>query len=115
MEKRGYRSTLSRRLGIKLLALTNRLLLRERITDSTSGFRAYNRKAIALLSGNYPDDYPEPEALYILKRKGLRIREVPVEMSGRTAGQSSIGFLRSVYYLVKVFLAIFVLNLRKEE
>ncbi len=115
MEKRGYMSTISRLLGIKLFSLTNRVLLRERIADSTSGFRSYNRKAIAVLSRDYPDDYPEPEALYILKKKGLRIREVPVEMSGRTAGQSSIGFFRSVYYMIKVFLAIFVLVLRKEE
>ena len=114
-EKRGYRSTASRQLGIKLCALTNRLLLRERITDSTSGFRAYGRKAIAILSRDYPDDYPEPEALYILKKKGLRLWEVPVDMAGRAGGRSSISFFRSVYYMVKVFLAIFVLFLRKEH
>ncbi len=115
MEKRGYRSTASRQLGIKLLSLTNRLLLRERISDSTSGFRAYSGKAIAILSRDYPDDYPEPEALYILKKKGLRLREVAVEMAGRAAGRSSIGFFRSIYYMAKVFLAIFVLVLRKEQ
>ena len=111
----GYKGTASRQLGIKLFSLTNRLLLRERITDSTSGFRCYNRKAIAVLSGDYPDDYPEPEALYILKKRGLRIREVAVDMTGRLAGRSSISFSRSIYYMVKVFLAILVLMLRKKQ
>lgn len=115
MEKGGYRGRLWRRLGIRLFYLTNRLFLRERITDSTSGFRAYNEKALAILSECYPDDYPEPEAIYILKRRGMRIREVPVEMAGRRAGKSSIGVFESIYYMVKVFLAIFVLFLRKQE
>lgn len=114
LEKASYRSSLFRKTGIKLLAITNRLLLGERITDSTSGFRAYNRKAIEVLSRDYPDDYPEPEALYILKRQGLRIREVAVSMETRNHGKSSIGFARSIYYMVKVFLAIFVLMLRKK-
>ncbi|MGB7295256.1 MAG: glycosyltransferase family 2 protein [Candidatus Aminicenantales bacterium] len=113
--KSGYKGKTSRQLGIKIFSLTNRLLLRERITDSTSGFRSYNRKAIEVLSGDYPDDYPEPEALYILKKKGLRIREVGVDMAGRLAGRSSISFFRSIYYMFKVFLAIFVLMLRKQE
>jgi glycosyltransferase involved in cell wall biosynthesis len=115
MEKSGYRSRPWRRLGILFFALANRLLLRERITDSTSGFRAYNRRAIEALSETYPDDYPEPEAVYILKKRGLRIREVPVEMAGRRAGRSSIGFVESIYYMIKVFLAIFVLFLRKPK
>ncbi|MEW5901704.1 MAG: glycosyltransferase family 2 protein [Acidobacteriota bacterium] len=111
----GYQPRAWRRIGIKLFYFTNRLLLRERITDSTSGFRAYNRKAIAVLSGDYPDDYPEPEAIYILKKRGLRVIEVPVEMTGRAGGKSSISFLESIYYMIKVFLAIFVLILRKQE
>jgi glycosyltransferase involved in cell wall biosynthesis len=115
MEKGGYRGRLWRRLGIRLFTVTNRLFLRERITDSTSGFRAYNGKAIAVLSETYPDDYPEPEAVYILKKRGMRIQEVPVAMAGRRAGKSSIGFFESMYYMVKVFLAIFVLFLRKQK
>lgn len=115
LEKSTYRSGLFRKIGIKLFAITNRLLLGEKITDSTSGFRAYNRKAIAILSQDYPDDYPEPEAIYLLKRKGLKILEVPVHMETRSHGRSSIGFARSIYYMVKVFLAIFVLMLRKIE
>ena len=115
MEKGGYRGRIWRRLGIGMFYLTNRLLLGERITDSTSGFRAYNGRAIALASEAYPDDYPEPEAIYIFKRNGLRIREVPVQMGDRRAGKSSIGFFESIYYMVKVFLAIFVLFLRRPK
>ena len=115
MGKGSYRGRASRRLGIRMFSVTNRLLLRDRITDSTSGFRAYNGRAIEVLSENYPDDYPEPEAIYILKRRGLRIREVPVEMGGRKGGKSSIGFFESVYYMIKVFLAIFVLFLRRQK
>jgi glycosyltransferase involved in cell wall biosynthesis len=103
-----------RRAGIAVFQLVNRALLRERITDSTSGFRAYNRKAIEVLAESYPDDYPEPEAVYILRRKGLRVREVPVEMNARAGGRSSITLGRSLYYMVKVNLAILVLILRKD-
>ncbi len=115
IEKGSYRPLPFRKIGIRLFYLTNRLLLGERITDSTSGFRAFNRKAIELLSQDYPDDYPEPEAIYILKKKGMTILEVPVEMDSRQGGKSSISFFRSVYYMVKVFLAIFVLILRKKD
>jgi glycosyltransferase involved in cell wall biosynthesis len=110
-----FRGSPFRRAGIRIFQALNRLLLGERITDSTSGFRAFNRRAIEVLSVTYPDDYPEPEAIYILKRKGLRIVEVPVEMAGRAAGRSSIGFWHSLYYMVKVCLAIFVLLLRRDD
>jgi glycosyltransferase involved in cell wall biosynthesis len=115
MGKGMYRGLAVRKWGIRFFSLTNRLILGERITDSTSGFRAYNERAIEILSRDYPDDYPEPEAVYILKRRGLVIKEVPVEMAGRKAGRSSISLFESVYYMVKVFLAIFVLTLRKKE
>jgi glycosyltransferase involved in cell wall biosynthesis len=110
-----FRGSPFRRAGIRIFQAMNSLLLGERITDSTSGFRAFNRRAIEVLSVTYPDDYPEPEAIYILKKKGLRIVEVPVEMAGRAAGRSSIGFWHSLYYMVKVCLAIFVLLLRRDD
>ncbi len=76
-----FRSTFWRRVGIKLFSLLNRIFLGQAFTDSTSGFRAFNRKAIEILSQNYPDDYPEPEAIFILKKRVLRIVEVPVAMN----------------------------------
>jgi glycosyltransferase involved in cell wall biosynthesis len=115
LEKGSYQGKAGRRLGIRLFSLTNRLILGQRITDSTSGFRAYGKNALAILSREYPDDYPEPESVYTLKKKKMRVKEVAVEIAGRRGGKSSISLLESVYYMVKVFLAIFVLILRKHE
>lgn len=111
----GFKGSRFRRAGIRIFQALNALLLGERITDSTSGFRAFNRRAIEVLSATYPDDYPEPEAIYILRRRGLRLVEVPVAMAGRAAGRSSITLWQSFYYMVKVCLAIFVLLLRRED
>ena len=115
LEKAGFRGSPYRRAGIRVFQALNAVLLGQRITDSTSGFRAFNRRAIDVLSGTYPDDYPEPEAIYILRKRGLTVVEVPVDMAGRAAGRSSIGFWHSLYYMVKVCLAIFVLLLRRDD
>jgi glycosyltransferase involved in cell wall biosynthesis len=109
---RGFRSTLSRRAGIKIFEWVNSLLIGRRITDNTSGFRAYNGAALDFLSKHYPSDYPEPEAVILLGRNGFRLREVSVEMAERTSGTSSITAFRSLYYMVKVLLAVFMTALR---
>jgi glycosyltransferase involved in cell wall biosynthesis len=109
----GYRSSATRRIGIRILAGTVSFLTRQRITDPTSGFQALNRKAITLFAADYPHDYPEVEALVLLLRHRLRLREVPVAMRPRAAGQSSIRALSSVYYMVKVLLALFVGSFRR--
>jgi glycosyltransferase involved in cell wall biosynthesis len=104
----GYRSSRSRRVGIRLLARVVSLLTGQRVTDTTSGFQALNAKAIALFAADYPHDYPEVEATVMLHKHRLRLCEVPVVMRERTAGRSSITALRSIYYMAKVLLAIFV-------
>jgi hypothetical protein len=109
----GYRSSASRRVGIRILARTVSLLTHQRVTDTTSGFQALNRKAIALFAGDYPHDYPEVEAAVMLHKHRLRLVEVPVRMRERQAGQSSIRGLRSVYYMAKVMLAILIGALRR--
>lgn len=111
----GYEGPLTRRIGTALLNGVNTLLLRRRFTDATSGFRAYGRRAIALLATKYADDYPEPESILVLIRHGLRIVEVPVEMKARHSGSSSITFVGSIYYMLKVFLAILVNATRKVQ
>jgi hypothetical protein len=78
------------------------------VTDTTSGFQALNRRAIALFARDYPHDYPEVEATILVHRHKLRSVEVAVSMRERGSGRSSITALRSVYYMVKVLLAIFV-------
>ena len=104
----GYRSSATRRVGIRILARTVSLLTGQRVTDATSGFQALNRKAIALFAVDYPHDYPEVEAAVMVHKHRLRMREVPVQMRERAAGRSSITALRSIYYMAKVLLAIFV-------
>jgi glycosyltransferase involved in cell wall biosynthesis len=109
----GYRSSRSRRLGITILARTLSTIVGRRVTDPTSGFQALNRRAIALFAADYPHDYPEVEAALMVHKHRLRMTEVPVQMRERSAGRSSIGALASVYYMVKVLLALFVGLFRK--
>jgi hypothetical protein len=82
--------------------------VRQKVTDTTSGFRAVNRRGIALFAADYPHDYPEVESTVMLVKHKLRLVEVPVAMRERGAGASSITAFRSVYYMTKVLLAIFV-------
>ncbi|HZN12184.1 MAG TPA: glycosyltransferase family 2 protein [Blastocatellia bacterium] len=104
----GYRAPLARRVGIAVFRAVNSLVLGRTITDSTSGFRAYNRAAISFLARDYPHDYPEPESVVTLCRHGFEVREVAVEMRERQGGRSSITLWRSLYYMCKVILAIAV-------
>jgi glycosyltransferase involved in cell wall biosynthesis len=103
-----YRSSFVRRLGIRVFARVVSLVVRQKVTDTTSGFRAVNRKGIALFAADYPHDYPEVEATVMCVKHKLRLQEVPVEMRERGGGASSITALRSIYYMTKVLLAIFV-------
>ena len=104
----GYRSSRSRRVGIRVLAWVVSRIVGRRVTDTTSGFQALNRRAIELFARDYPHDYPEVEATVMVSRHRLRSIEVPVSMRERSSGRSSITALRSVYYMIKVLLAIFV-------
>lgn len=104
----GYKSSAARRLGIVWLAGFLSAVTRSRVTDPTSGFRAASREVVRVFATDYPTDYPEPEVIPLLHRMGFRIVEVPVTMHHRQAGRSSITVLRSVYYMVKVTLAIMV-------
>jgi glycosyltransferase involved in cell wall biosynthesis len=107
-EEGGYRPPLARRLGISWFARLVSLLSRQRVTDTTSGFQALNRGGIALFASDYPSDYPEVEATVLLLKHRLRLVEVPVRMREREHGASSITFLRSLYYAIKVTLALLV-------
>jgi len=104
----GYRGTRLRRVGIRLFAAVVSLLVRQRVSDTTSGFRAVNRKALRLFAAEYPHDYPEVESIVLLSRHGLRMLEVPVQMRVRETGNSSITALRATYYMIKVLLALFI-------
>jgi glycosyltransferase involved in cell wall biosynthesis len=105
---RSYRAPLARRIGIALFATLVSLRVRQRLTDTTSGFRAVNRRGIKLFAADYPHDYPEVESVVTAARGQLRVCEGPVAMRHRATGRSSITTLRSFYYVAKVLLALFV-------
>ena len=111
--KGSYRPPFARRIGIGIFARLVSLLCRQRVTDTTSGFVALDCTAIELFAREYPHDYPEVEATLVALRSGLRLTHVQVEMRERETGSSSITFVRSLYYIVKVMLALLVSSLRR--
>jgi glycosyltransferase involved in cell wall biosynthesis len=112
---KGYQSTGVRRLGQDWLRWWLRLVCRLKVTDPTSGFRAYGPRALALFQQSYPYDFPEPEALAVACARGLVIVEEPVSMRERQGGRSSIAGLKPVYYMVKVTLAVALAFIRNRH
>lgn len=110
----GFKSTFTRRIGIKIIEAVNSLIIGQRITDNTSGFRCFNKATIEFLAEYYPSEYPEPESVVLLGRNGLRIKEVFTEMKERQGGVSSIMGLKSIYYMLRVLLGIFMTAIRKK-
>jgi len=108
IEKEGFQSSVTRRMGISFLSGLIHVLCFKKVKDVTSGFRAVNKKFIKLYAENYPSDYPEPEAIVAAIMHRGKIIEVPVVMKERAGGSSSINLRRSIYYMIKVTLAIFV-------
>jgi glycosyltransferase involved in cell wall biosynthesis len=102
VRRSGYRGSPMRRIGIFYFHWLVRLLTGVRIYDPTSGFRIVNRRTIELFSRSYPTDYPEVEVLVSLAKRGLRMKEIGVEMRSRQGGASSINWKKSVYYMMKV-------------
>jgi glycosyltransferase involved in cell wall biosynthesis len=113
INKAGFQSTVMRRMGIKYFSFLIKLLIRQKVTDPTSGFRACNAKVIELFARFYPADYPEPESIVFIKRNGYTIKEVPVIMQERLGGISSIKSFRTIYYMIKVSLAICIDKMRR--
>lgn len=110
-----FSSTMPRRQGIRFFSWLLNLLFRTRVTDPTSGFRVMNQRAIELFSEEYPSDYPEPEALAMAYRSGMKVMEIPCTMQARRGGVSSINFARACYYMVKVTLAILMTLVRPRK
>ena len=111
-DEEGFRSSRMRRTGIRILRALIRLCSGQTVYDVTSGFRAVNRELIAFFADNYAQDYPEPEAVITALSFGYRVKEVPVLMNPRQGGQSSIRAFRSVYYMIKVSLAVLLAGIR---
>lgn len=106
IDKTGFQSTSLRRAGINYFKHFLKLFTGAQITDSTSGFRMINRKALEIVYEYYPDEYPEPEAIILYAKNNLSIGETPINMRERQGGVSSIGKRASVYYMLKVSLSI---------
>lgn len=109
----GFRSSAARRVGIRIFARILSTITGQKVTDPTSGFRLTDRRGIELFANDYPIDYPEVEAIVLMHTHRLRSREVPVVMGPRLTGESTISHVGSVYYMVKVLLAVFVAMFRK--
>ena len=113
LEKEGFQSTGMRRFGIRYFSALIKFLTGQKITDPTSGMRMINRDILAMYSESYPKDYPEPESVVAIINSGKKVMEYPVVMRKRMEGTSSISPLKSIYYMIKVSLAIFFEMLRK--
>lgn len=112
IDNEGFQSTGLRRVGIRFFAVLTKLLFGKKITDATSGMRMCNRKVIQYFVEDYPRDYPEPETVCRLLREKCKVVEVPVVMRERNAGVSSISMRRSIYYMIKVSLAVVIERMR---
>lgn len=108
IEKEGFQSSAMRRFGIKYFTCLIKLLTGKVVTDPTSGMRMVNKKVIDIFAEEYPKDYPEPESVVFILKRGMKVKEIPVLMKERQAGISSISPKKSIYYMVKVSLAVFM-------
>lgn len=108
IENEGFQSSFMRRVGIRYFTRLIKLVTGKTITDPTSGMRMVNREVIEFFADNYPKDYPEPESVVTLLKMKKKIEEIPVIMNEREEGTSSISMKNSVYYMIKVSLAIFM-------
>lgn len=112
IEKEGFQSSGARRAGIKYFTLLIKLLTRKTVTDPTSGLRMVNRDIMEMFAQDYPKDYPEPESVVAVLRRGKKVKEIPVVMRERNGGVSSISLKKSIYYMIKVSLAILIEKMR---
>jgi glycosyltransferase involved in cell wall biosynthesis len=110
----GFKSSSPRRIGIRMFEWFSFLLIHQHITDHTSGFRAYNKKAVCFLADHYPSDYPEPEVVILLGKNGFRMKETFTQMHERKGGVSSIPLTKGPYYMIKVMLAMFMSSIRSK-
>ena len=108
LNKTDYHSTFMRKLGNLIFSGLIGLVTKQLFADSTSGFRAFNRKAINFLAVHYPTEFPEPESLVILKRHGFKIKEISVEMNERQGGESSVTKFKAVYFMISISIAILI-------
>ena len=108
-----FKSTFARQVGIKLISFLIKLETGKKVLDTTSGFRACNKKIIKEFANSYPTEYPEPITTTELLKKGYKLEEVAVSMNEREAGQSSIKAWKNIYYMINVYLSIIMVAIRR--
>lgn len=106
-----FKSTRIRRIGIKIISFFIKLVTKNKIYDTTSGFRAVNKKLIREFSKNYPVEYPEPISTTIVLKKGYIVKEIPTKMNQRKNGKSSINSWKNIYYMFNVILSIMTIKM----
>lgn len=112
IENQGFQSSFARRVGIRYFTFLIKALTGQTITDATSGLRMTDRALIERFAKYYPEDYPEPEVLVDVLTNGYQVKEIPVIMNERQGGESSISLKKSIYYMIKVSLAILFVKLK---
>ena len=114
IQREGFQSSALRRVGIRYFTGLIWLLTRKTITDSTSGMRMVNRRILKqIYAENYPKDYPEPESVVTILSEKYKVTEIPVVMNEREEGASSISLKNSIYYMIKVSIAIVIAAMKK--
>jgi glycosyltransferase involved in cell wall biosynthesis len=114
-EKSEYRTSRVRLSGIKFFSWLTSLIIKQKITDTTSGLRALNKDVYSLFSEEYPTDFPDAEAIILLGYRGFRISEIPIEMRNRSGGISFFSIPKLLYYPFKNLLAIVCTVLRERR
>lgn len=114
IEKSGFQTNLARRLGMFFFGVLTSIIVKKRITDTTSGFRAANREAMEFLAKEYPIDFPDAETIIILHYAGFRVKEIPIKIRERFSGKSSTNLLKSFYYPFKVMISIIAVLLMEK-
>ena len=86
------------------------------MTDPTSGFQAFEARAIDVIAHDgFPDDYPDADVLIALSRAGMKLQEVPVVMHPRRGGVSMHRGARFAYYAYKMLLTLLLLPWRRRS
>lgn len=112
INKEGFQSSFIRRLGINWLSFIIKLLIKEKVYDVTSGYRAIDKNLIKLFKDDFAQDYPEPEAIINTYKNGYKIKEIPTKMLERQGGESSINSIKSIYYMIKVTIALLLCKIK---
>lgn len=104
----------ARMLGSRLLTALIFLITGKKITDPTSGMRAFDKDIMLEYANNmnYP---PEPDTLVYMLCKNKKIKEVQVTMSDREFGESYLNPIRSITYMAEMIISILFIQIFRKR